>query len=158
MRDWTKTLRPASFRGVPFKVETEGLAGGGRHVAVHEYVRSEEIQTEDMGRKATRYRVSAYIANDLADLHGAALVAALTQPGPGMLMLPMLGPVEVRISGEISSNHSKDRLGYVGFDFEAVEAGGASLFPSLPLGNRLASAAASSIAGIARTFLGGFRP
>lgn len=158
MRDWTKTLRPASFRGVPFKVETEGLAGGGRHVAVHEYVRSEEIQTEDMGRKANRYRVTAYIANDLADVHGAALVAALTTPGPGILMLPMLGPLEVRISGDISSNHSKDRLGYVGFDFEAVEAGGASLFSSLPLGNRLAATAAASIAGLARTFLGGFRP
>jgi prophage DNA circulation protein len=158
MRDWTKTLRPASFRGVPFKVETEGLAGGGRHVAVHEYVRSEEIQTEDMGRKANRYRVTAYIANDLADVHGAALVAALTQPGSGMLMLPMLGPVEVRISGDISTNHSKDRLGYVGFDFEAVEAGGSSLFPSLPLGNRLAATAAASIPGLARTYLGAFRP
>src|SRR3712207_727954 len=98
MRDWTKTLRPASFRGVPFHVESEGLAGGGRHVAVHEYVRSEEIQTEDMGRKATRYRVTAYIANEIADMHAAALVAALTQPGPGMLMLPILVPVEVRIS------------------------------------------------------------
>jgi prophage DNA circulation protein len=158
MRDWTKTLRPASFRGVPFKVETEGLAGGGRHVAVHEHVRSEEILTEDMGRKATRYRVTAYIANDLADIHGAALVAALTQPGSGMLMLPMLGPVDVMISGDISTNHSKDRLGYIGFDFEAVEAGGASLFPSLPLGNRLAAMAAGSIAGISRTLLGGFRP
>jgi prophage DNA circulation protein len=158
MRDWTKTLRPASFRGVPFKVETEGLAGGGRHVAVHEYVRSEEISTEDMGRKAKRYRVSAYIANDLADVHGAALVAALTQPGSGTLMLPVLGPVEVMISGDISTNHSKDRLGYIGIDFEAVEAGGASLFPSLPLGNRLAASSAGSIAGLARTYLGGFRP
>jgi prophage DNA circulation protein len=158
MRDWTKALRPASFRGVPFNVETEGLAGGGRHVAVHEYVRSEEVWAEDMGRRAKRYRVTAYIANDLADVHGAALVAALTQPDSGMLMLPMLGPVEVMISGDISTNHSKNRLGYVGFDFEAVEAGGASLFPSVPLGNRIAATAAGSIAGLARTFLGGFRP
>lgn len=158
MRDWTQTLRPASFRGVPFKVETEGLAGGGRHVAIHEYVRSEEVWAEDMGRKANRYRVTAYIANDLADAHGAALVAALTQPGSGMLMLPMLGPVEVMISGDINTNHSRDRLGYVGFDFEAVEAGGASLFPSLSLGNRLAATAAASISGIARSFLGGLRP
>jgi prophage DNA circulation protein len=158
MRDWTKTLRKASFRGVPFQVESEGLAGGGRHIAVHEYVRSEDIQTEDMGRKANRYRVTAYIANDLADVQGAALVAALTAPGVGILMLPMLGPLEVRISGDISTNHSRDQLGYVGFDFEAVEAGSGSLFPSLPLGNRLAAAAAASIAGLARTFLGGFRP
>ncbi|WP_457091398.1 DNA circularization N-terminal domain-containing protein [Microvirga sp. P5_D2] len=157
MRDWTQTLRAASFRGVPFHVETEGLTAG-RHVAVHEYVRSEEVWSEDMGRKATRYRVTAYIANDLVDVHGAALVAALTQPGSGMLMLPMLGLVDVMISGDVSTNHSKDRLGYVGFDFEAVEAGGASLFPSLPLGDRLAAAAAASIAGIARTYLGGFRP
>jgi prophage DNA circulation protein len=157
MRDWTKTLRPASFRGVPFHVESEGVVAG-RHIAVHEYVRSEEVRAEDMGRKATRYRVTAYIANDLADVHGAALVAALTQPGAGLLMLPMTGPVEIMVSGDVSTNHSKDQLGYVGFDFEAVEAGSSSLFPGLPLGNRLAAAAASSIAGLARSFLGGFRP
>jgi len=154
MRDWTKTLRPASFRGVPFHVETEGLVAG-RHVAVHEYVRSEEIQTEDMGRKAKRYRITAYIANDMADVQGAALVAALTSPGPGMLMLPMLGPVEVRISGDVSTNHSKDRLGYVGFDFEAVEAGASSAFPSLALGDRLAGAAAGLLGGAANSMLSG---
>jgi prophage DNA circulation protein len=157
MRDWTQTLRDASFRGVPFHVETEGLQAG-RHIAVHEYVRSEETRAEDMGRKANRYRVTAYVANDLADIHGAALVAALTQPGSGILTLPLLGPVEVMISGDISTTHEKSRLGYVGFEFEAVEAGSGSLFPSLPLGNRLAASAAASIAGLARSFLGGFRP
>lgn len=157
MRDWTKTLRSASFRGVPFQVESEGLTAG-RHIATHEFVRSEEVLSEDMGRKARRYRVTAYIANDLADLHGAALVAALTQPGAGTLVLPMLGPVEVMISGDISTSHEKARLGYIGFEFEAVEAGSGSLFPSLPLGNRLAAATAATIGGLARTFLGGFRP
>jgi prophage DNA circulation protein len=156
MRDWTRTLRRASFRGVPFHVESEGLTAG-RNIAVHEYVRSEEIRAEDMGRKATRYRITAYIANDLADVHGAVLVAALTQPGSGMLVLPMLGPVEVMISSDISTTHDKERLGYVGFEFEAVESGSGGLFPSLPLGNRLAAAAAGSIAGLARTLLGGFR-
>ncbi|WP_246529081.1 DNA circularization N-terminal domain-containing protein [Microvirga zambiensis] len=157
MRNWVETLRSASFRGVPFYVESEGVSAG-RNIVVHEHVRSEEVWAEDMGRKATRYRVNAYVANDLADIHGQALIAALTVPGAGMLVLPMAGPVSVMISGDIGTNHERSKLGYFGIQFEAVEAGGASLFPSLPLGNRLAATAAGTIAGAARTYLGGFRP
>jgi prophage DNA circulation protein len=157
MRDWTKTLRPASFRGVPFQVDHEGFAGG-RNIATHEYVHSEAVISEDMGRKASRYKITAYIANDLADLHGAALIEALTRPGVGLLVLPLLGPVDVMISGDISTTHERDRLGYVGFEFEAVEAGTGSLFPSLALGDRLAVAAAATIGGLVRSFIGGLRP
>jgi len=156
MRDWTQTLRPASFRGVPFHVEQEGFSGG-RNVVTHEYVNSEEVISEDKGRKARRYRVTAYIANDLADVHGAALVAALTASGAGVLVLPMQGPVDVMISGDITTTHAKDRLGYIGIEFEAVEAGSGSLFPALPLGDRLATAAAATIGGLVRTTIGGFR-
>lgn len=157
MRDWIKTLRAASFRGVKFHVQQESLVAG-RNIAVHEYVRSEETRTEDMGRKATRYRVTAYIANDQADAHGRALVAALTAPGIGILVLPMLGPVSVMISGDVSTNHEKERLGYYGIEFEAIEAGSGSLFPDLPIGNRLAASSAALIAGLSRNFLGGYRP
>lgn len=156
MRDWTKTLRGASFRGVPFHVESEGITAG-RHIATHEFVRSEEVLSEDMGRKATRYRVTAYIANDLADVHGPALVAALTTPGAGMLVLPMLGPVNVMISGDVGTRHEKDKLGFVGFEFEAVEAGSGSMFPALALGDRLAASAAATIGGISRGVIGSFR-
>jgi len=157
MRDWTKTLRPASFRGVPFQVELEGFTGG-RNVVTHEYVNSEFVISEDKGRKARRYRVSAYIANDLADVHGAALMAALTMRGAGLLVLPMMGPVEVMISGDITTTHDKTALGYIGFEFEAVEAGSGALFPVLALGDRLAASVAATIAGIARSVIGGFRP
>lgn len=156
MRDWTQTLRAASFRGVPFQVEHEGFSGG-RNIVTHEYVNSEDVISEDKGRKARRYRLTAYIANDLADVHGAALVAALTAPGAGTLVLPMQGPVEVMIAGDITTSHTKDRLGYLGIEFEAVEAGSGALFPALPLGDRLAAAAAATIASLVRTVVGGFR-
>lgn len=157
MRDWRLTLYPASFRGVPFKVENEELGEAGRHVATHEFVRSEEVLSEDMGRRANKYRVTAYIANDLADVQGQLLVSACTRRGAGTLVLPWQGPVEVMCTG-VRTSHERERIGYAAFELEFVESGSASLFPPMALGDRLAAAAAASIAGMARQFLGGSRP
>ncbi len=148
MKDWTRSLRPASFRGARFLTETEELSAGGRNVATHEFVRSEDVLSEDMGRKAKKYKVKAYIANDAAEADSAALVSACTAPGAGSLVLPLQGTVQV-ICTEISSSHAKEKLGYVEFSLEFVEAEDGPAFPSISLGDRLAIEALDGLAALA---------
>jgi len=157
--DWRKRLRPASFRGVAFFVEKEEIADGGRHVGVHEYVRAEEHDTEDMGRKATRYRATAYVVGDRAEAEHSALFRACVEPGAASLVLPMFGARQARCTS-VKTAHEKNKLGYIAFDIEWVDKGkGAPA--ALPLGDRLAAAAFSGFAtaaGQAMAGLGAFAP
>ena len=114
MRDWTKTLGPASFRGAPFKVDKEEISRFGRRVATHEYVKAEEHGTEDMGRLPREFRLTAYIAEDEAQISGRALVTACSTRGAATLVLPFYGGNQVRCQGGRAA-HEKDKLGYVAF-------------------------------------------
>ena len=67
MRNWPKMIPGASFKGFPFHVDDEGIGGSGRLVALHPYTKAEVHGTEDMGRKARAYHVTAYIVGDDAD-------------------------------------------------------------------------------------------
>ena len=148
MRNWMVTLRPASFRGVPFYVDEESLPKSGRRVAVHEYVKAEEHGTEDMGRLPREFRIQAYIANDAADSDVQALIAACSTAGPATLVLPFFGSAQVRCTG-CGGKHRKDKLGYVGIDLEFTEAGGDGAgFPSIAIGDRIAACALDDLADL----------
>ena len=141
MRNWPQTLRPASYKGAPFFVEDEALGRSGRFVAVHSFVKAEFHATEDMGRAPREFRIGAYLASDSADSDVRDFVELCSEPGPGTLVLPMLGPVEVRCTGCHVKARS-DRLGFVGLDLDFAEAGtGEDAFPAAPIGDRLAAAA-----------------
>jgi prophage DNA circulation protein len=92
--DWRKRLRPASFRGVDFVVIDSSLSGGHRNVA-HVYPGRRDGYVETLGPEIDTLTISGLIAGN--DLHGRrdALIAALRQGGPGTLVDPFLGPVEV---------------------------------------------------------------
>ncbi len=124
MRDWARTLRKASFRGVRFWVE-QNEAEGGRRVAVHNIAGGEIPVTEDLGRLATGLRVQAYVASDAADAEMWALQGVCSAPGPAMLTLPMMPAALVRCLG-CTPRRERDRAGYVAFDLVFVEAGRAS--------------------------------
>ncbi|WP_174243245.1 DNA circularization N-terminal domain-containing protein, partial [Beijerinckia sp. L45] len=81
MRDWTKTLPNASYRGQPFFIEREELANAGRKVAEHEYAKSEDHDTEDMGRKVRHFRFTAYIVGDNADTDAQAFIELCSTAG-----------------------------------------------------------------------------
>ena len=70
---WTDSLRAASFRGVPFEVETEGLSGG-RRVGVHETPGGDLAVTEDLGRRTRAISVEAYVIGDVAAGQSVALL------------------------------------------------------------------------------------
>ena len=120
MRDWFN-LRQASFRGVRFHVDEDG-PDRGRRVAVHDISGGEKPVTEDMGRLATTFSVTAYVVGDMADALGHALEAACDRPGPALLVLPIDAPRMVHCQG-CSRSREKDRNGYIAYRLDFVEAG-----------------------------------
>lgn len=54
-------LQPASYKGVPFYVETGGRSSG-RRIVPHEFPKKDNYPySEDMGRRIRRFAVTAYI-------------------------------------------------------------------------------------------------
>ncbi|UDL95509.1 DNA circularization N-terminal domain-containing protein [Lichenihabitans sp. PAMC28606] len=155
MRDWTKTLPNASFRGAPFFIESEELNEAGRRVAVHEYAKSEDHSTEDMGRKTRKFRMDAYIVGDNADADALAFVDLCSQAGDGVLVMPVLGYQTVKCTG-CNASSEKMKLGYVKMSLEFVESGNDSAFSVVALGDRIAASLQGSMAAAIVSTISGF--
>ncbi|OLP56827.1 hypothetical protein BJF92_12205 [Rhizobium rhizosphaerae] len=152
MRDWVKLLRAASYRGVPFYVESD-THDGGKRLGLHELAGGYTAYVEEMGARAERVSVTAYLLGDVADLQGAALRAACQMPGPGLLCLPVDLPRMAYVE-EFSRMRERDRMGYIAFGLTAVPAG-AGAVAALGLGN-LAAAFQSGVSKAAASFAGLF--
>lgn len=95
MSDWrTDQLPEATFRGVPFGWLDVG-GQYGRRLAIHEYPLSEQWDVEDLGRAMRRHSVDCQLIGDNYMDQLKALIAAVEQPGPGLLIHPTLGPMTV---------------------------------------------------------------
>ncbi len=124
MRDWPSTLWPASFRGFPFFVESD-QEHGGRRLAVHQFPGSETPFIEDLGQDVREFQVTAYLASDSSDSDSSSLVANLTTPGAGVLVLPVQGSITARLH-HFSRDRTKDRMGYIGFTLNFIREGAAT--------------------------------
>lgn len=88
---WKGRLRGGgSFRGAPFHVE-DHEAAGGRRIVVHQYPQRDTPYPEDLGRKAERFEVVAFLVGRDYMAARDALVNACRAPGPGRLVHPWLG-------------------------------------------------------------------
>lgn len=128
MRDWAKTLRRASFRGVDFWVEAEDYSGGKR-LARHEYAGGRHTFLEEMGLATSAFEVTAYLIGDASDLQARWLTQAAQAAGPGRLVLPMDGG-QLAYVEDFRRSRMRDRAGFIAFDFTAIpfsSAAGASL-------------------------------
>jgi len=142
-------LLPASFRGVPFAVVNDELAGGRRQV-VHQYPGREKPWAEDLGRAARRWRFRGFIVDGDVVLAGgpiqlqrALLIAALEKEGPGTLTHPTLGILNASVIGfTVGADLGAGRVANLEIDF--VESGKKS-FPSL-LSNSSSLLSASNLA------------
>lgn len=122
MDTWRYRLHPASFRGIPFKV-SDDEATYGRRTTTHEYPLRDKPFTDDMGRKARKYSISAYlIGGDYMVLRDRLLVA-LEQGGPGTLVHPFYGSLTVHVDGEVRVRHSRDNGGMCEISLQFVESG-----------------------------------
>jgi prophage DNA circulation protein len=97
---WRDNYRPASFRGVPFYVDSHD-ASFGRRTQSHEYPGRDEPYTEDLGRKQREFTIDAYVIGDDYFAARDALIAAVEQLGAGTLVHPYLG--ELQVDGAVMS-------------------------------------------------------
>ena len=118
---WKNKLRPASFRGAAFGVESH-QSEQGRRVVVHEYPGRDTPYIEDLGLKTGTFALRAFcVGRDYMDARDK-LLAACNQSGAGQLVHPYLGTLSVVCTG-ITLTESADEGGLARFDLSFVVAG-----------------------------------
>lgn len=91
---WRDNLLPASFRGVSFFVESESEEFGPAY-QVHQYPLRTRPYTEYLGGAAQQWRMGLFVLGEDYMQQRDALRTALATPGPGTLVHPKLGRLEV---------------------------------------------------------------
>jgi prophage DNA circulation protein len=140
---FTGLLQTASFRGVPFKVVT-AQTRKGRRPAVHEYPYVDGGWVEDMGRALRIYSFSGYLIGDAAPVMQLLLDNAVETKGPGLLIHPTIGAVQVSVVSASTAIH-KDRMRVIEVAFQFVEAG-SPIFPTAIIATVVAVLAAADSA------------
>lgn len=118
---WSEDLRPASFRGVGFYVDGVEVETG-RRIQLHDYPLRDTHATEDLGGKARRYQFRAYVLGAGYIDAMRALRDACEIEGPGELVHPSLGAVQVRCEGLNIAESAKEG-GVARLELRFVEAG-----------------------------------
>lgn len=118
------SLQPASFRGVRFIVEGNG-GEVGRRGQVHEYWGRDEPYAEDGGRRARRIEFKAFVLGEDCAAQRDALLAALEEKGPGMLVHPNMAPrlMQPDPARPTRFREDWDKNGRIEFDLAFVEPG-----------------------------------
>lgn len=124
---WRDNYRAASFRGVPFFVESADSTHGRRQ-AVHEHAQRDVPYTEDLGRKAREFSVSGYLIGLEYQAQRDELIKACETAGPGVLVHPYRGEMTVTCRG-LGVSESSGEGGMCVVKLTFLEAGEAS-YPS----------------------------
>lgn len=154
---WSDTLLPASWRGLQFAVDANSLAVG-RRLAVHEYPYRDEVWPEDLGRAPRRHSIQGFIVGDDVDARRRAWITAAETAGPGILIHPSLGSIQVTLL-TFSSAERKERGRVVELQLEFIVAG-LQLFPAISLATAATTlrAATGAIAGVAASYAATLAP
>jgi prophage DNA circulation protein len=124
---WLDSYRTASFRGIEFKVEGHDAQFGRRQVT-HEFPQRDDPFTEDLGRRARELSVDAYLIGDDYPAQRNRLIAAAETDGPGELVHPYLGNMQVVCTG-LSLRESSRETRMCRLQLTFIEAGEAK-FPT----------------------------
>ncbi len=150
---WLAQLRPASWRGLGFGVNSSEYARG-RRVAVHEYPFRDEVWVEDLGRGIRSVAFSGFVVGDDCYAQAKALLAAGETAGAGELVHPSLGSVTVALVAPMRMSERKELGRVVELSFEFIETG-LSIYPaaSVSTGDVATLAASTADAGSTGDFL-----
>lgn len=112
-------FRDASFRGVAFFVDSASMEGG-RRVAEHEFPGLDVPYIEDLGSKAKSFSIEAFvIGEDYMDRRDE-LLNALDQNGPGLLIHPYRGELNVQVK-TFSVRETKGEIGMATFSISFAQ-------------------------------------
>jgi prophage DNA circulation protein len=117
---FTDSIRPASFKGVPFGV-IDASDSRGRVTVTHEFPLRDRVFVEDMGRSQRTIQLTAFVVGPGYDKRRDALIAVLEEPGPGTLVHPWLGTFQVSLASPATITHSAQDGGLVSFQLNFVE-------------------------------------
>lgn len=146
---WRDRLQPGSFRGVPFFIASAEVEIGRRTV-IHEYPLRDLPYAEDMGRRANVFALECFVLGPDYMTARDRLEAAIKQPGPGTLIHPYRGTLQVQITGA-RVTESTDEGGMARFSLSVIEAG----TKTYPAASTDTSAAIETAAGAAETAVAG---
>lgn len=118
---WQDNLQPASFRGVPFYVDTSQYTTG-RKAQQHEFPDREEPYAEDLGRISDEFRIDGYILGDDYFEIRDRMIKAVQKGGPGELVHPYYGVKQVQV-GPVSFDEDTKVGRIVRISFSFKEAG-----------------------------------
>lgn len=124
---WRDTYRAATFRGAAFFVESAD-SSHGRRQAVHEAAQRDIPYTEDLGRKSREFGVTGYLLGKDYHLAREELIKACELAGPGVLVHPYRGEMNVICRG-LNVSESTAEGGKCLISLTFLEAGEAS-YPS----------------------------
>ena len=119
---WRNTLQPASFRGVPFYVESANYSGGRRSI-LHEYPQRDKPSSEDHGRSRRKFPINAFIVGENFIVDHKKLIEALEEKGSGTLIHPFYGEQTVVLSDDFTVTISSSNGGMVAVSIPFIEAG-----------------------------------
>ena len=119
---WRLNLQPASYNGAGFFVDVDAKASG-RRIALHEYPKRDIPYAEDMGRRAKRFTITAYVIGPYYEDDRDALIAQLDALGNGVLVRPTTIGDETVVVDTYSVTERRERGGSATFEIAFVEAG-----------------------------------
>jgi len=125
---WARRLKQASFRGVPFFIDSHEFKAG-RNAVPHEAPDQNKTFAEDIGLKTRKFSITGHVLGDDYFRLRDNLIDACEQPGPGELVHPYLGVKTVQCVGiNFSEDIGEGRIGR--FSLEFLDAGA----PNFPAG------------------------
>lgn len=119
---WRDDYRPGSFRGVSFHLKSSSSTGGRRTV-LNEFPLRDTPMTEDMGRRARQFSLTLTVIGPDYMAQRDRLIEALETAGPGTLMHPFRGEMQVAVLGDYSCEESTDLGGLARISVTFVESG-----------------------------------
>lgn len=122
-KTWRDQMLPASFRGVPFLIEQASVPMG-RKGQLHEYPQRDDPYFESLGKQSQVHKVSAFVIGDDCFERRDKLLDALQKEGPGELVHPWLGRMQVDV-GECDLSHGRTEGGMARLEM--------TFYPSKPL-------------------------
>lgn len=148
---WKDRLLPASFRGIPFFVESH-THSGGRNFKRHEMPGQDGSFNEDLGKKTDGYTIEAYVLGDNYFFIRDALITAMKAEDAGLLIHPYLTPISVQPEGfTLKENNKSGRIAFLSLQFGEA---GNSGFPLAVIDAVVAFAntAVTAIAAVSNAF------
>lgn len=121
VNEWRDRLLQASFRGIPFEVETYSMTVG-RRTAIYEYPQRDLPSIQDFGLVTKELAFGAYVLGDDYDLQRNNLIQALEFPAPGELVHPYYGRIQCNVtSAKVSETSTEYRIAKFELTFVAVD-------------------------------------